>query len=208
MKKIILFAAVAVSLLLTGCTAPWVTNTARSAIEQYMLAMTIERMAENAGLERYKGKKIFFDYSYLVTQTDKEYVKGRLEMIVSKNNCLIVAKQEQADIMIQSLCGVLATDYDTFLIGTPPLPIPIAYTDLNIVIPEIPIFKLYNRRAHGRMAFNIFDAKTRKCIDTIPFVNASTYYKNWIILLIPFKTYNFNMDPTHQKFGHEYEFVP
>ena len=93
MKKVILFAAVAVSLLLTGCTAPWVTNTARSAIEQYMLAMTIERMTENAGLERYKGKKIFFDYNYLAPQTDKEYVKGRLELIVSKNNCLIVAKQ-------------------------------------------------------------------------------------------------------------------
>ena len=128
-------------------------------------------------------------------------------MIVSKNNCLVVAKQEEADIMIQPLCGVLATDYDTFLLGTPPLPIPVAYTDLNIVIPEIPIFKLYNRRAHGRMAFNIFDAKTRKCLDTIPFVNVSTYHKNWIILLIPFRTYNFNMDPV-KKYGTEFEFIP
>ena len=104
MKRAILFAAVAVSILLTGCTAPWVTNTARSAVEQYMLAITIERISENAGLEKYKGKKIFFDYNYLATQNDKEYVKGRLEMIVSKNDCLIVAKQEEADIMIQPLC--------------------------------------------------------------------------------------------------------
>ena len=156
---------------------------------------------------RYKGKKIFFDYNYLATQTDKEYVKGRLEMEVSKYGCLIVAKQEEADVMIQPLCGVLATDYDTFLLGTPPLPIPIAYTDLNIVIPEIPIFKLYNRRAHGRMAFNVFDAKTRKCIETVPFVNASTYYKNWIVLLIPFRTSNFSMDPK-QKYDHDYELIP
>ncbi|MBQ9337969.1 MAG: hypothetical protein IJS14_11810 [Lentisphaeria bacterium] len=207
MKKAILFAAVAVSLVITGCTAPWTTNTPRSAIEQYLLAITIERMTENAGLEKYKGKKIFFDYNYLATQTDKEYVKGRLEMLMSQQGCLIVAKQEEADVMIQPLCGVLATDFDTFLIGTPPLPIPVAYTDLNIVIPEIPIFKLYNRRAHGRMAFNIFDAKTRKCIDTIPFVNASTFYKNWIILLIPFRTYNFSMDPA-KTYGHDVEFIP
>ncbi len=193
--------------MITGCTAPWTTNTPRSAIEQYLLAITIERMTENAGLEKYKGKKIFFDYNYLATQTDKEYVKGRLEMIMSQQGCLIVAKQEEADVMIQPLCGVLATDFDTFLIGTPPLPIPVAYTDLNIVIPEIPIFKLYNRRAHGRMAFNIFDAKTRKCIDTIPFVNASTFYKNWIILLIPFRTYNFSMDPA-KTYGHDVEFIP
>lgn len=205
MKKAILFAAVAVSLLITGCTAPWVTNTARSAVEQYLLAITIERMTEHAGLERYKGKKVFFEYTYLAPQTDKEYVKGRLEMIVSKYNCVIVDKQADAEIMIQPLCGVLATDHDIFLIGTPALPIPVPYCNLNIVIPEIPIFKLQNRRAYGRIAFNIFDAKTRKCLDTIPFVNASSYFKNWIILLIPFKTRNFSMDDA-QKTGIEFDF--
>ena len=203
MKRAILFAAMAVSLLVTGCSAPWVTNTARSAIEQYLLATTIERMTIHAGLDKYKGKKIFFDYGYLAPQTDKDYVKGRLEMIVSKNNCLIVAKQADADVMIQPLCGVLATDHDTFLIGTPPLPVPVPYCDLNIVIPEIPIFKRYNRRAYGRMAFNVFDAKTRKCLETIPFVNASAYQNNWIVLLIPFKSRDFSMDDAHK---HKYEF--
>ena len=205
MKRAILFAAMAVSLLVTGCSAPWVTNTARSAVEQYLLAMTIERMTAHAGLEKYKGKKVFFDYTYLAPQTDKDYVKGRLEMIVSKNNCLIVAKQADADVMIQPLCGVLATDHDTFLIGTPPLPVPVPYCDLNIVIPEIPIFKRYNRRAYGRMAFNVFDAKTRKCLDTIPFVNASAYQNNWIVLLIPFKSRDFSMDDAH-KYGFEFDF--
>ena len=205
MKRAILFAAMAVSLLVTGCSAPWVTNTARSAVEQYLLAMTIERMADHAGLDKYKGKKIFFDYGYLAPQTDKDYVKGRLEMIVSKNNCLIVAKQADADVMIQPLCGVLATDHDTFLIGTPPLPVPVPYCDLNIVIPEIPIFKRYNRRAYGRMAFNVFDAKTRKCLETIPFVNASAYHNNWIVLLIPFKSRDFSMDDAH-KYKYEFDF--
>ena len=205
MKRAILFAAMAVSLLVTGCSAPWVTNTARSAVEQYLLAMTIERMADHAGLDKYKGKKIFFDYGYLAPQTDKDYVKGRLEMIVSKNNCLIVAKQADADVMIQPLCGVLATDHDTFLIGTPPLPVPVPYCDLNIVIPEIPIFKRYNRRAYGRMAFNVFDAKTRKCLETIPFVNASAYQNNWVVLLIPFKSRDFSMADAH-KYGYEFDF--
>ena len=205
MKRAILFAAMAVSLLVTGCSAPWVTNTARSAVEQYLLAMTIERMTTHAGLEKYKGNKVFFDYGYLAPQTDKDYVKGRLEMIVSKNNCVIVAKQADADVMIQPLCGVLATDHDTFLFGTPPLPVPVPYCDLNIVIPEIPIFKRYNRRAYGRMAFNVFDAKTRKCLETIPFINASAYQNNWIVLLIPFKSRDFSMKDAH-KFTVEFDF--
>ena len=205
MKRAFLFAAMAVSLLITGCSAPWVTNTARSAVEQYLLAMTIERMTNHAGLEKYKDKKIFFDYTYLAPQTDKDYVKGRLEMVVSRNNNIIVAKQADADIMIQPLCGVLATDHHTFLIGTPPLPIPVPYCDINIVIPEIPIFKRYNRSAYGRMAFNIFDAKTRKCLETIPFVNAGAYFNNWIVVLIPFKTRNFSMDDAH-KYGIDFDF--
>ena len=205
MKKVFLLAAMAVSVLISGCATPWVTNTARSAVEQYLLAITIERLTEHAGLERYKGKKVYFDYSYLAPQTDKDYVKGRLEMIVSKYNCLIVAKQADAEVMIQPLCGVLATDHDTFLFGTPALPIPVPYCDINIVIPEIPIFKIYNRRAYGRMAFNVFDANTRKCLDTIPFINASSYFKNWVILLIPFKTRDFSMDNSH-KSGVEFDF--
>lgn len=196
MKKVLFFAAAAVTLLIAGCSSPRVTDTKRSAVEQYLLAVTIERLSAHAGLEKYAGKKVYFDYSYLVTQDDKQYLQGRLEMIMARANSVVVAKQADADIMIQPLCGVLATDYDTILLGTPPLPVPVPQTDLSIVIPEIPIFKLYNRRAYGRMAFNIFDAKTRKPLDTIPMINASTYFKNWIILLIPFKTYNFNMRDT------------
>ena len=196
MKKAFLFVAAAVTLLIAGCSSPRVTDTKRSAVEQYLLAVTIERLSAHAGLEKYAGKKVYFDYSYLVTQDDKQYLQGRLEMIMARANSVVVAKQADADIMIQPLCGVLATDYDTILLGTPALPVPVPQTDLSIVIPEIPIVKLYNRRAYGRMAFNIFDAKTRKPLDTIPMINASTYFKNWIILLIPFKTYNFNMRDT------------
>ena len=196
MKKVLFFAAAAVTLLIAGCSSPRVTDTKRSAVEQYLLAVTIERLSAHAGLEKYAGKKVYFDYSYLVTQDDKQYLQGRLEMIMARANSVVVARQADADIMIQPLCGVLATDYDTILLGTPALPVPVPQTDLSIVIPEIPIFKLYNRRAYGRMAFNIFDAKTRKPLDTIPMINASTYFKNWIILLIPFKTYNFNMRDT------------
>ena len=57
-----------------------------------------------------------------------------LEMELSKVGCIIVAKQEEADIMIQPLCGVLATDHDSWMIGTPPLPIPVPYTELTFAI--------------------------------------------------------------------------
>ena len=183
-------------LLLCGCANPWVTNTKRSAVEQYLLAHTIEQVTEQAGLSKYAGKKIFFDYSYLATQDDKQYLQGRLEMEIARVRGTIVPKREEADIMIQPLCGVLATDHNTFLIGSPTLPLPVPYTDLNIIIPEIPIFKMYERSAYGRLAFNIFEAKTRKPVECIPMINASSHYKNWVVMLVPFKTSTLPMDDT------------
>ena len=197
MKKILIFAVVfAITMIFSGCSAPRITNTGRSAIEQYLLAVTIERLTEHSGLDKYAGKKIYFDYTYLAPQVDKPYLQGRLEMMVSKANCEIVAKQADADVMIQPLCGVLATDNNTILFGTPQFPIPLPQTDLNIVIPEIPIFKVYDRVAYGRLSFNIFDAKTRKPQETNNAIKASTSYKNWIICLIPFRTHNFDMKDT------------
>ena len=76
-------------------------------------------------------------------------------MELSKVGCIIVAKQEEADIMIQPLCGVLATDHDSWMIGTPPLPIPVPYTELTFAIPEIPLLKRFKRMAYGLSLIHI-----------------------------------------------------
>ena len=52
MKKAFLFVAAAVTLLIAGCSSPRVTDTKRSAVEQYLLAVTIERLSAHAGLEK------------------------------------------------------------------------------------------------------------------------------------------------------------
>ena len=198
MKFFCLLSCIVFTILNCGCTNPWMTNTGRSAIEQYLLATTIERVVENAGLLKYAGKKVYLDYNYLNPQVDKAYVQGMLEMELTKISCLIVAKQEEADIMIQPLTGVLATDYDSWMIGTPPLPIPVPYTQLTFAIPEIPLFKKFTRKAYGHFAFNIFQAKDRKPIETISGINASARYNNWVVLLIPFTSHNMNMKDTKE----------
>lgn len=195
------------TLILAGCSTPFTTNTKRSAVEQYLLSTTIERLTEHANLGKYANKKIYFDYSYLKTQEDQIYLQGRLEMIMSKYNCVIVPKQKDAQIMIQPLCGVLATDHSTILLGTPALPIPLPETTISVVIPEIPIFKLYDRKAYGKISFNIFDAKTRKPIEVIPEIRASSTHRNWTILLIPFKTRNFSISDTKET-DTEMDFIP
>lgn len=92
-------------------------------------------MVQHSGLKKHCNKKIYFDYKYLKTQEDVNYLQGKLEMFMSKHQCLIVDKKEDSDIIIQVLCGVLGTDYNTVFIGTPALPVPVPDTTINIVIP-------------------------------------------------------------------------
>ena len=198
MKYSIFFLGIAFAVLCSGCSNPWMTNTGRSAVEQYLISTTIERAVSNAGLAQFAGKKIFMDYNYLAPQVDKLYVQGILEMELSKAHCIIAAKQEEADIMIQPLCGVLATDYDSWIIGTPSLPIPVPYTDLTFAVPEIPLLKRTKRMAYAHFAFNVFDAKNRAPLTSISNINASAQYNNWIILLIPFNSHNMNMEDTRE----------
>ena len=177
MKFFVLLSCIALTILSCGCTNPWMTNTGRSAIEQYLISATIERAVDSAGLMRYSGKKIFFDYNYLAPQVDKPYVQGMLEMELSKVGCIIVAKQEEADIMIQPLCGV-------------------PYTELTFAIPEIPLLKRFKRMAYGHFAFNVFNAKDRTPLATITNINSSAQYNNWVVMLVPFTSHNMDMKDT------------
>ena len=183
--------------LFSACTTPWVTNTPRSAIEQYLIASTVEHAIGNLDFSKYSGKKAFFDYDYFSPQVDKQYVQGILEMQVSKFDIVVTRKTEEADIIIQPLCGVLGTDYSKFLIGTPEVPIPVPNTSVSFAIPEIPIFSKYTRVAYGRFAINLFDAKERKPLEAFSGINSSASYNNWIVFLVPFSTHNMDMENSH-----------
>ena len=98
--------------------------------------------------------------------------------------------RRKADLLIQPLCGVLATDYDKILIGTPSLPVPVPDSSISLVIPEIALFQKYDRYGYGRFSFNILEARTRIPVTRLSGVTTKATYTDWIVLLIPFSTTN------------------
>ena len=192
---------------LTACSTPWMTNTTRNAVEQYLLSTTVERAVSSMVFEKYANKKAFLDYEYFTPQTDKAYAQGVLESRLAQFGIIVVKKEEEAEIVIRPLCGVLATDYHKILIGTPSLPVPVPDTGISLVIPEIPLFQKFTRCAYGKFSFVVFEAKTRKPLETIPQTRTSARYVNWVILLIPFKTHDMQMDDVVAG-ETRYDFIP
>ena len=175
---------------MAGCSAPRTSDTGRTAVEQFLLSTVVENGIGYADFKPYSGKKIFIEYDYLAPQVDKAYVQGIFEMHLAKQGLLVCRDVKAAEYIVQIICGVLATDSNTIMIGTPTLPIPLPDTSISVAIPEIPLFKKLTRSGYGRFAFNILNAKDRSPVKVINGIEASSSYTNWTILLIPFKSHD------------------
>lgn len=189
---VILFSAII--LLGAACSLPHTTNTARSAVEEGLTCAVVEQALNRADISKYKGKTVFLDYTYLAPQVQKELSMGYMEKCCAANAMPVTREVEKADVIFQLFCGVLATDIDKFLIGTPELPVPVPDTDLSIVIPEIAIFSKYTRTAYARFFLTIIDAKTGRPLETISELNGHASFINWIVLLVPFITHSTGLD--------------
>ncbi len=185
----LLFAAVFL-VLAAGCSGPLVTNTPRSAVEQQLISTVIERGIRRASFIDYAGKRILPEYSNLAPQVDLPYVKGVFETHMARYGITIAADAADADYIIEVLCGVLATDQNKILLGTPPLPIPVPETSISIVVPEIALFSKFSRKGFARFTFNILRAADRKPVGAIEGINASAYFNNWVIILVPFTSHD------------------
>lgn len=198
MKKLLRFAALPVLLLLVaGCVDPRTTNTGRSAVEQNLLSHAVERSVDAMKFGNFAGKKAVMDYSKLATQVDKEYLCGVFETHLALSGIQVVEKAEEAQLRIRLLCGVLATDNTELNIGTPALPIPLPYTNLNFGIPPISIFKRVSRTATCRLTAAVYDVKTGELLNTYRGVQSRTFYNNWVaFMLIPYVTRDVEVSPT------------
>lgn len=194
MKKSFLVPVALLSLFVfCSCSSPRISETGRTAVEQFLLSTVIENGINHADFTPYAGKKMFIEYDYLAPQVDKPYVQGTFEMHLAEQGVIVSRDAKDSDYLVQILCGVLATDSNKITIGTPMLPVPLPDTSLNIAIPEIPLFQKLTRAGYSRFAFNILEAKTRKPIQSIKGIESSTSYTNWTLLLIPFKSHDMSL---------------
>ncbi|MBR2643340.1 MAG: hypothetical protein IKD46_09460 [Lentisphaeria bacterium] len=183
----------AVGVFFCGCSDPMVSNTARTAVEQFLLSDVIEQASDQMQFASYKGKKAVLDYNYLAPQVDKPVIQGLVERRLAECGVTVVTDKKEADIIVQLVCPVLATDMSKFLLGTPSLPIPVPDTSVQIVIPEIPLFLKLTRSAHGHFSVNILNAKDSAPIEIQKGIRTRSEFVNWTLLLIPWKTHSMKL---------------
>ncbi len=187
------FAAAFVLFFHAGCANPAVTNTSRNVVEQMLVSTAVERCFGQMDLREFRGSKVFVDYSNLAPQVDLPYAKGQFELHLARNGIIQTADEKDAQYTLRLISGTLATDAEQFLLGTPPLPIPLTNSSVNLAIPELAFFKRLIRSGFAKFSLTINLPQSQQTLRIYESIMARTEFINYTILFLPFTSRNLDM---------------
>jgi hypothetical protein len=167
-----------VLICLSGCTQTGLTNPKRSATEQLLISTAADRALAQVDFSIVRGKKVYVDPTYYDSK-DEDYVVGAIRDFVSTNEGLLVAKLDDADLIIEPRSGALSIDASSSLIGMPAsaAPIPIAG---SVNLPEVALYKSEKQFSIAKIALLAYERDSHKHVaSTGPKIGRANikYYK-------------------------------
>jgi hypothetical protein len=142
-----------------GCgTTRW-SDTARTATEQLLVTDAIDRAVSHFDLRALAGKRVYFDTTYLRAVVDADYLVSSFRQHALASGCVIKAKPDEAEYIVEIRAGAVGTDRHDVLFGIPSMQIPTP-TGATTGIPEIPFVKKTDERAVAKIAVFAYDRQT------------------------------------------------
>ena len=145
-----------------GCgTTKW-TDTKRTATEQMLISDAMDRAVSELDLRALAGKEVFLDDVALDSVTDHEYLTSSLRQHMLASGCILKAKAEEADYILEARAGAVGTDHHDVLYGVPAVNVPavLPFSALPSTIPEIPFAKKTEQRAVAKIAMFAYNRTT------------------------------------------------
>jgi hypothetical protein len=143
-----------------GCgTTRW-SDTSRTATEQLLVTDAIDRAVSHFDLRALAGKRVYFDTTYLRSVVDADYLVSSFRQHALASGCVIKAKPDEAEYIVEIRAGAVGTDRHDVLFGIPSMQIPTAATGATTGIPEIPFVKKTDERAVAKIAVFAYDRQT------------------------------------------------
>ncbi len=144
-----LTAAVLIVIHLAGCATRTVSNTPRTAIEQMLLSTAVDAALKKFELPQLKGKKAYIDLTNL-SGDGAEYMKVAVRGRFAEIGVILTGTPDEAEFIAEVASGCLGTEFKSFIIGIPSIPVPGSPTPL----PEASLFRKVEQT--GIMKFLIF----------------------------------------------------
>ena len=155
--------AVAIVLLLAGCTTTRNTSPAQSAKAELSIATAADRAAEALAAQVPPHLAGWIDSSGLSVRDDRNdaYALATIEDALLRHGVRLVATRAEADAVILPRAGMLSTYEKGVLFGIPSLPVPLAP---GLVSPSLSLWSQNLAKGSAKFAASVYDAKTGKLI--------------------------------------------
>jgi len=127
MKRIILLSFI--TMCLAGCGTRTFTNTDRAAIEQLLLSGAVDDALKKLDIPQVAGKSTYLDFSNLKCY-DVEYVQAAVRARFAEIGALLAEDANGAEFVAEVSSGSMGTEYKSFIIGIPAIPMPGSPTPL------------------------------------------------------------------------------
>lgn len=141
-----------------SCTSTKTTNTARTAREQLLVSNAIDHALEKVDLSTVGGANLFIEEKYL-EGVDKAYLVGSLRHRAMLAGANIVAKAEEADIVLELRSGSIGTDSADSFVGSPEITLPGMLT-----LPEVRLISRSRQTATAKLGLVAYDPKSKQLL--------------------------------------------
>lgn len=176
MKILAYTAVLAIGLVFNGCTSTKSSSTPRTGVEQLLISNAVDQALEKVDFTTLQGQKVLLEEKF-IDCVDKAYVIGSVRHRVSRAGGQLVAKAEDADVILEIRSGGVGTDTSDSFIGVPEIAIPGMVT-----LPEVRLVSRTHQSGTAKLALVAYDAKTMKELGDGGVSLARSDDNNWFVM--------------------------
>ena len=166
------------TLAASGCTTAKMSHTARTGVEQLLVSNAVDQALDKSDFQSFSGQNVFVEDKYLDC-VDKPYILGTIRHRTLMAGANLVAKAEEADVVLEPRSGSVGTDTKDMFVGMPALQLP---GPLPVSIPEIRMFSKTSQYGTAKLGLVAYDAKTKQILGNGGMAVARADDNNWTFL--------------------------
>ena len=172
----------------SGCANIRVTDPGRTATEQFLLSRAAVEAVTPLSFEVLHGRKVLVDASYFAP-LEKDFVLGEIRAKLLNSGVQIVAKREEAEIIVEVRSGGVGIDRYESLFGIPSLMAPSGATSAasgtpmaTLITPELAISKTIRQVGFASVAYVAYWADSGEVVASFGPTIGKTYREDWWFL--------------------------
>ena len=165
---------IAVSFL--GCASMKESDTARTGLEQLLISNAVDQSLAKVDFKPVAGAKVHLKTDFLDC-VDKNYILLSTRSKLLANQCTIVDKPEDADVVMEIASGGVGTDRTDLTVGSPEIPL-----GLMGSIPKISVYERKKAMGTAKLAIIATDTKSKLPVINSGYSLARSDHQHWTMM--------------------------